>query len=123
MRIDGRRGDWSDIEALWVAGDLRDDDFEDRFIDEVIVADIGEGTDGWEFSGARTQSSSGDIRIGAKTLRRDPHTACAGTGADGGNTPSAPCRREECYSDGGRVDVPGIPVRAITFGASFEVRP
>ncbi|MFF2363775.1 hypothetical protein ACFVU0_13800 [Streptomyces sp. NPDC058122] len=51
LRIDGRRGDWGDIEALWLAGDLRDDDFEDRFIDDVIVADIGEGTDGWEFSG------------------------------------------------------------------------
>ncbi|MEV8038365.1 hypothetical protein [Streptomyces sp. NPDC086182] len=52
LRIDGRRGDWSEIEALWLAGDLRDDDFEDRFVDDVIVADIGEGTDGWEFSGS-----------------------------------------------------------------------
>ncbi|WP_254648913.1 hypothetical protein [Streptomyces sp. GbtcB7] len=51
LRIDGSRGDWSDIETLWLAGDLRDDDFEDRFIDDVIVADIGEGTDGWEFNG------------------------------------------------------------------------
>ncbi|MEU3246633.1 hypothetical protein [Streptomyces sp. NPDC006875] len=52
LRIDASRGDWSDIEALWQAGDLRDDDFEDRFIDDIIVADIGEGTDGWEFSGS-----------------------------------------------------------------------
>ncbi|MFD9461163.1 hypothetical protein [Streptomyces sp. NPDC060027] len=52
LRIDGRRGDWSAIEALWLAGDLRDDDLEDRFIDNVIVADIGEGTDGWEFGGS-----------------------------------------------------------------------
>ncbi|MFD9467203.1 hypothetical protein [Streptomyces sp. NPDC060027] len=52
LRIDGRRGDWSDIEVLWLAGDLRDDGLEDRFIDDVIVADIGEGTDGWEFSGS-----------------------------------------------------------------------
>ncbi|MEV6536910.1 hypothetical protein AB0M86_46425 [Streptomyces sp. NPDC051639] len=52
LRIDASRGDWSDIEALWLAGDLRDDDFEDRFIDDVIVADIGEGTDRWEFSGS-----------------------------------------------------------------------
>ncbi|MFF7601236.1 hypothetical protein [Streptomyces mirabilis] len=52
LRIDGSRGDWSDIETLWLAGDLRDDDFEDRFIDDVIVADIGEGTDGWEFNGS-----------------------------------------------------------------------
>ncbi|MFE2669269.1 hypothetical protein [Streptomyces mirabilis] len=50
LRIDGRRGDWSDIDTLWPAGGLRDDDFEDRFIDDVIV-DIGEGTDGWEFNG------------------------------------------------------------------------
>ncbi|MEU8952289.1 hypothetical protein [Streptomyces sp. NPDC048489] len=52
LRIDASRGDWSDIEALWLAGDLRDDDFEDRFIDDIIVADIGEGTDGWEFAGS-----------------------------------------------------------------------
>ncbi|MEU0437898.1 hypothetical protein ABZ153_41230 [Streptomyces sp. NPDC006290] len=37
---------------LWLAGALRDDDFEDRFIDDIIVADIGEGTDGWEFGGS-----------------------------------------------------------------------
>jgi uncharacterized protein YggL (DUF469 family) len=34
-----------------LAGDLTDDEFEDHFIDDVIVADIGEGTDGWEFDG------------------------------------------------------------------------
>lgn len=28
------------------------EDFEDHFIDDVMVADIGEGTDGWEFSGS-----------------------------------------------------------------------
>ncbi|MCX5097448.1 hypothetical protein ACFXC8_29805 [Streptomyces sp. NPDC059441] len=32
-------------------GDLRDDDLEDLFI-EIIIDDIGEGTDGWEFSGS-----------------------------------------------------------------------
>ncbi|GAX58712.1 hypothetical protein [Streptomyces olivochromogenes] len=41
----------SEIEAFCLAGDLRDDDFEDRFIDDIIVAGIGEGTDGWEFDG------------------------------------------------------------------------
>ncbi|MEU0250523.1 hypothetical protein ABZ192_40765 [Streptomyces sp. NPDC006235] len=35
-----------------MAGELADDEFEDHFIDDVIVADIGEGTDGWEFPGA-----------------------------------------------------------------------
>jgi hypothetical protein len=52
LRIDGSRGDWDEIEELWLAGELTDDDFEDHFIDDVIVADIGEGTDGWEFSGS-----------------------------------------------------------------------
>lgn len=51
LRIDGRSGDWSEIEALWMAGELNDDDFEDHFIDDVIVQDIGEGTDGWTFDG------------------------------------------------------------------------
>lgn len=51
LRIDGSRGDWDEIEELWIAGELTDDDFEDHFIDDVIVADIGEGTDGWTFDG------------------------------------------------------------------------
>ncbi|MFD9495189.1 hypothetical protein ACFWA1_27395 [Streptomyces sp. NPDC060005] len=51
LRIDASRGDWSEIEALWLAGDLRDDYLEDHFI-EIIIDDIGEGTDGWEFSGS-----------------------------------------------------------------------
>ncbi|MGI5414044.1 hypothetical protein ACQEV9_45560 [Streptomyces chartreusis] len=51
LRIDGRSGDWSEIEALWMVGELTDDDFEDHFIDDVIVQDIGEGTDGWTFDG------------------------------------------------------------------------
>ncbi|MEU8648155.1 hypothetical protein AB0C91_40425 [Streptomyces sp. NPDC048674] len=52
LRIDASRGDWTDIETRWLAGDLRDDDLEDLFIDEIIVSDIGAGTDGWEFSGS-----------------------------------------------------------------------
>ncbi|MFJ9909651.1 hypothetical protein ACIRVK_43800 [Streptomyces sp. NPDC101152] len=52
LRIDGRPGDWTAIEALWTAGELTDDDFEDHFIDDVIVEDIGEGTDGWTFDGS-----------------------------------------------------------------------
>ncbi|MET7853647.1 hypothetical protein [Streptomyces avermitilis] len=35
-----------------MAGELTDDEFEDHFIDDVIVQDIGEGTDGWEFDGS-----------------------------------------------------------------------
>ncbi|WP_328834714.1 hypothetical protein [Streptomyces europaeiscabiei] len=52
LRIDGSRGDWDEIEELWLADELTDDEFEDHFIDDIIVADIGEGTDGWEFPGA-----------------------------------------------------------------------
>ncbi|MER6205944.1 hypothetical protein ACWDG9_41190 [Streptomyces sp. NPDC001073] len=51
LRIDGTRGHWEEIEELWLAGDLTDNDFEDHFVDDVIVEDIGEGTDGWEFPG------------------------------------------------------------------------
>ncbi|WP_217238286.1 hypothetical protein [Streptomyces sp. AC555_RSS877] len=52
LRIDGTRGNWDAIEELWLAGELTDDEFEDHFIDDVIVEDIGEGTDGWTFPGA-----------------------------------------------------------------------
>ncbi|MGW8729217.1 hypothetical protein ACWGNF_24700 [Streptomyces sp. NPDC055808] len=52
LRIDGSRGHWTTIEDLWTAGELTDDAFEDHFIDDVIVEDIGEGTDGWEFNGS-----------------------------------------------------------------------
>ncbi|TQK49786.1 hypothetical protein FBY35_0049 [Streptomyces sp. SLBN-118] len=52
LRIDGRRGNWDEIEELWAAGELTDDEFEDHFIDDVIVEDIGEGTDGWDFPGS-----------------------------------------------------------------------
>ncbi|MBL1109361.1 hypothetical protein JK361_33075 [Streptomyces sp. 5-8] len=52
LRIDGSRGNWAALAELWLADELTDDDFEDHFIDDVIVADIGEGTDGWEFPGA-----------------------------------------------------------------------
>ncbi|MET7927026.1 hypothetical protein ABZT43_24100 [Streptomyces sp. NPDC005349] len=51
LRIDGSRGDWNEIEELWLAGELTDEELEDRFVDDIIVADIGEGTDGWEFPG------------------------------------------------------------------------
>ncbi|MFD5625553.1 hypothetical protein [Streptomyces sp. NPDC127072] len=50
--MDASRGDWTDIEARWLTGDLRDDDLEALFVDEIIVSDIGASTDGWEFSGS-----------------------------------------------------------------------
>ncbi|MER6533453.1 hypothetical protein ABT215_06470 [Streptomyces sp900105755] len=52
LRIDGGRGRRDETEGLWLTGELTDDEFEDHFIDDVIVEDIGEGTDGWEFPGA-----------------------------------------------------------------------
>ncbi|ALV39369.1 hypothetical protein PV332_14410 [Streptomyces scabiei] len=52
LRIDGRSGNWVEIERKWADGELTDDAFEDDFIDYVIIEDIGEGTDGWEFPGS-----------------------------------------------------------------------
>ncbi|MFJ5310041.1 hypothetical protein [Streptomyces sp. NPDC088350] len=52
LRIDGSRGDWDAIEELRIAGELSDTGFEDHFVDDVIVQDIGEGTGGWTFDGS-----------------------------------------------------------------------
>ncbi|MFE9122315.1 hypothetical protein [Streptomyces sp. NPDC007172] len=52
LRIDGSRGHWTAIENLWMADEFSDDALEDHFIGDVIVEDIGEGTDGWEFDGS-----------------------------------------------------------------------
>ncbi|MFF4699999.1 hypothetical protein [Streptomyces chattanoogensis] len=52
LRIDASWGHWEEIEELWAAGELTDDEFEDHFIDDIIVDDIGEGTDGWQFLGS-----------------------------------------------------------------------
>ncbi|MEU0212447.1 hypothetical protein [Streptomyces canus] len=57
--VDGSRGNWDEIEALWLAGELTDDEFEDHFIDAVMIEDIGEGTDGWQF---RSGSYSVELR-------------------------------------------------------------
>ncbi|WP_433456356.1 hypothetical protein ACQPXS_46580 (plasmid) [Streptomyces sp. CA-142005] len=59
MRIDGSRGDWDEIEELWLAGELTDDEFEDDFVDDIIVAGIGAGTNGWGVPGA---SYSAELR-------------------------------------------------------------
>ncbi|WP_433917401.1 hypothetical protein OIE50_50670 [Streptomyces canus] len=48
LRVDATRGYWNAIEELWAADELTDD----YFIDDIIVSDIGEGTDGWDFPGA-----------------------------------------------------------------------
>ncbi|MET8680045.1 hypothetical protein ABZW18_21290 [Streptomyces sp. NPDC004647] len=51
LRIDGRSGNWVEIERKWAAGELDDESFEDAFIEYVIIEDIGEGTEGWDFPG------------------------------------------------------------------------
>ncbi|MEV6654149.1 hypothetical protein [Streptomyces sp. NPDC051219] len=51
LRIDGRSGNWAAIEHKWAQGELDDQSFEDDFIEYVIIEDIGEGTDGWDFPG------------------------------------------------------------------------
>ncbi|MFF7145727.1 hypothetical protein [Streptomyces sp. SID2888] len=51
LRIDGRNGNWSAIDRKWAEDELTNQAFEDDFIDHVIIEDIGEGTDGWEFPG------------------------------------------------------------------------
>ncbi|MBZ9644081.1 hypothetical protein [Streptomyces sp. PSKA30] len=48
FRIDGRSGNWVEIERKWAEGELDDEAFEDDFIEYVIIEDIGEGTDGWD---------------------------------------------------------------------------
>jgi hypothetical protein len=55
----------SPIEELWLAGELADDDFEDHFIDDLIAADIGEGTDGWE-----SPDASYSVELRRQPLRR-----------------------------------------------------
>ncbi|MFJ4366630.1 hypothetical protein ACIP4S_20975 [Streptomyces chartreusis] len=50
LRIDGSRVIWDAVEE-WMARELTDDTFEDHFVDDVIVRDIGEGADGWTFDG------------------------------------------------------------------------
>lgn len=49
--IDGRAGDWTRMKDAWNRGEVDEDDFEDWFVEDVIEADIGEGTEPWEFPG------------------------------------------------------------------------
>ncbi|MEU3837695.1 hypothetical protein [Streptomyces microflavus] len=44
-------GAWARIEQTWLAGRLTDEVFEEYFIDDIVVEDIGDGTDGWQFPG------------------------------------------------------------------------
>lgn len=52
LHIDGGQGQWRRIKDAWNAGEVDEQDFEDWFIEDVIEEDIGEGSDGWDFSGS-----------------------------------------------------------------------
>lgn len=49
--IDGSAGDWQNMRDAWNRGEVDPDDFEEWFIEDVLEADIGEGTETWEFPG------------------------------------------------------------------------
>ncbi|MGW4231154.1 hypothetical protein ACWEF9_17965 [Streptomyces sp. NPDC004980] len=51
MHIDGRNSSWARIEQTWLTGQLTDEVFEEYFIDDIVVEDIGDGTDGRPFPG------------------------------------------------------------------------
>ncbi|MFB8774870.1 hypothetical protein [Streptomyces broussonetiae] len=52
LRTDGSRGCWHAVEELLRTGGLTDDGSADHFVDDLIVAGVGEGTDGRESPGA-----------------------------------------------------------------------
>lgn len=49
--IDGSAGQWADMREAWESGDLPAAAAEDAFIENVIVEDLGEGSEPWEFPG------------------------------------------------------------------------
>lgn len=51
LHIDGRNSSWARIEQTWLTGQLTDEVFEEYFIDDIVVEDIGDGTDGRPFPG------------------------------------------------------------------------
>lgn len=52
LLVDGRVGDWSRIKAAWNSGDLDEEDVEEAFTEDVLEADLGEGSEQWEFPGS-----------------------------------------------------------------------
>lgn len=51
--IDGTAGDWRRIREAWEAGDLENlEDLEDHFSEDIVEADLGEGSEPWEFPGS-----------------------------------------------------------------------
>lgn len=51
LLIDGRSGNWTRIREAYETGEITEDEAEEWFISDVIVEDIGDGSDGWEFPG------------------------------------------------------------------------
>lgn len=53
LRIDGREGNWTRIREGFENGTIDEEEAESWFIEDVIVEDIGDGSEGgWEFPGA-----------------------------------------------------------------------
>lgn len=52
LRVDGSNGIWDEIEHLWgLPGTPGPTSIEARFIVDVLINDLGEGSDRWEFPG------------------------------------------------------------------------
>ncbi len=57
LRIDGRSGEWDPIREAWDAGEDAET-IGDLFISFVVVNDLGEGSEPWEFDGDRYEVSA-----------------------------------------------------------------
>lgn len=52
LLVDGRAGSWQRLRDAWESGDVDADDFEEWWIEDVLEADLGEGSEPWEFPGS-----------------------------------------------------------------------
>ena len=50
LRVDGRAGNWTRIELAWNA-DAGPDEIERLFVEDVLIADLGETSHPWQFDG------------------------------------------------------------------------
>jgi hypothetical protein len=51
LLVDSSAGSWDAIKEAWEEGEMDPDDVEDAFVDDILVADLGETTEPWEFPG------------------------------------------------------------------------
>jgi len=49
--IDGSAGDWNRMKGYWADQHDDPDDWKDAFVEDVLEADLGEGSEPWEFPG------------------------------------------------------------------------